>query len=68
MEKLCEDRVEPGDEGTVVEGVKVSKKVLSPLMCLTVTDMVSMKKQFCYYWHIRPSTHCSVVRLYGNQI
>lgn len=40
MEKLGEDRVEPGDDGTVVEALKVSKKVLSPLICFTVTDIV----------------------------
>lgn len=40
MEKLADDRVEPGDEACVLEGMKVNKKVLSPLICLTFTDIV----------------------------
>ncbi len=45
MEKLADDDVKPGDEAAVLEGAKVSKKVLSPLICFTVTDIV--RRVYC---------------------
>lgn len=51
IEKLGKDRVEPGDDGTVLEGAKVSKKVLSPLICFTVTDIVRREQERYQYVH-----------------
>ena len=48
MEKLAGERLEAGDDGRVEHGTKVSKKVLSPLMCFTVTGIAKRKWQVGY--------------------
>ncbi len=45
MEKLPGDLVRPGDGGKAAAGEKVRRKVLSPLRCLTVIDIVRLEAQ-----------------------
>ncbi len=44
MEKLAGDGPRLGDGGKAGEGVKVRRKVVSPLRCLIVTDILRISK------------------------